>query len=100
MGTLSRPRHFQPENKQSPGTAASFTAFLSTPQGSCSIARVSCDTGIFARKIHTTAEKPPDWADCMKIQLRDPGKDWLTGRPIIMSQVKQHRRRVTHYKHN
>ena len=100
MGTLTCPRHFQSEDKQGPGTVASFTAFLRTPQGSWSIARVSYDTWIFARATNTTAEKAPDWADCMKIQLRDPGRDWLTGTRIIMSQVKQRRRRVTHYKQN
>lgn len=64
------PQHFQSEDKQGPGTAASLTAFLCTPQGSWSIAGVSYDTWIFTKATNATAEKPPDWADCMKIQQR------------------------------
>lgn len=100
MWTLTCSQHFQSEDKQGPRRAAAFSAFLLTPQGSWSTAGVSYDTWICTRATNTTAEKAPDWADGMKVQWRDSGKDWLTGTSILMSQVKQPRRRVTHYKHN
>lgn len=90
-------QHFRSEDKHDPKTAAFFTGFLHTPKGSWSTAGVSYKTWIFTRATTARADKlPPDRADCMKIQQGDPGRDWLTGTPIIPSQ----RKRVTHYKHS